>query len=84
MQFVCECGQQREISATSHVGHDGNAVVMPCCLRRYRIIGWNNGPVLECIGIEDWRSGKLVIREKGTKEFKQIDKRKKQRIIIGD
>ena len=65
VQLQCDCGQTRSLQMRRRpmaVADHGNSVVAPCCLRRYRVVRWEDGgPVFECYGVESWKSGKLEI-----------------------
>jgi hypothetical protein len=59
----CECGQPTEV--VSKIGRDGqdrSGFYAPCCGRRYRLVGWQGGPVLKCVGWHDWSANPEQVR----------------------
>lgn len=60
--MLCECGQERLVGVSiSRGGIDHTQITAPCCLRRYRVVGWGeNGPMLKCMGVESWGSDRTV------------------------
>jgi hypothetical protein len=91
LDLLCECGEERRISAfISRGGIDRSGLVAPCCLRRYRVTDWTeDGPVLECVGVEDWRGMHAMVTipikgettlEAATRENEALDRRERERV----
>lgn len=79
VHLTCDCGQERDLQMRRRpnpVTDRGNDVVAPCCLRRYRVIRWEDGgPVFECYGVESWKGGELEVIPTDDPRFERTLKR---------